>query len=83
MIDYIAILLKENIKALEFDAVLLNVNVVEGYNGQVIYGDIVEDKKDRFDDYTPIRTSLIQSINEIEPGVQLAKTLNTTYLLVG
>lgn len=66
----------------DFDAIIRGYMIVGmGKGRSVIIGTIHEDKKQRWWDGARVRTSLVQTIEDLEDGRKLATTLNTKYLL--
>ena len=62
----------------QYDAELRNYKIIPAYSGGLVAtGYIYNDSKNRFVDGEPIRTSLV---NDVEDGILI--TLNTRYKLV-
>lgn len=63
---------------MHYHARLENVQIVT--KNQCTFGEIYDDKKGRFTDGTPVRTSRVEDIIESR-GKTYIKTMNTTYLV--
>lgn len=66
----------------QFDAVLKNI-VALPVVGAVVWGEIYEDKAERFPDGTFVRTSTVMEIQrDVNTDITYVKTKNTVYKLV-